>query len=212
MIPVVTIASADVALPLVDALAAAGLDCAEITLRTPAGVAAIRAIRQGRPDVLVGAGTVLTAGQAHDAIAAGAQFIVTPGFMPRVTAICLEENVAVFPGVVTPTEIGMALDAGLSDLKFFPSELAGGLAMLRALAGPFPMVRFIPTGGIGPANAASYLSEPTVLAVGGSWMVRPEMLEARDWATVRAAAEQAVAMVREVRGGRAAANSIGGRP
>lgn len=216
MIPVVTIPSADVALPLADTLATAGLDCLEITLRTAAGMAAIRRVRQSRPDLLVGAGTVLTADQAHEAIAAGAQFVVTPGFMPRVAAVCLEEKVPIFPGVVTPTEIGKALDAGLTDLKFFPAEAAGGLATLRALAGPFPMVRFIPTGGIGPGNVASYLREAAVLAVGGTWMVRAELLESGDWAAVRAAAEQAVAIVREVRGSPsgspAGAPSLGARP
>jgi 2-dehydro-3-deoxyphosphogluconate aldolase/(4S)-4-hydroxy-2-oxoglutarate aldolase len=155
--------------------------------------------------VLVGAGTVLTADQARRAISAGAQFVVTPGFMPRVVEVCLAENVPIFPGVMTPTEIGMALDAGLTDLKFFPAETAGGLAALRALAGPFPMVRFIPTGGIGPANLAAYLREPTVLAVGGSWMVRAEMIAASDWAAVRSAAEQAAVAVREARGGSAVA-------
>jgi len=200
VVPVITIPRADLAVPLVETLAAAGLACAEITLRTAAGVAAIRQVRQALPDVLVGAGTVLTAGQAEEAIAAGAQFVVTPGFMPGVTAVCLERNVPIFPGVVTPTEIGMALDAGLTDLKFFPAEAAGGVATLRALAGPFPTVRFIPTGGIGPGNLASYLGEPTVLAVGGSWMVRPEFLESGDWAAVRAAAEGAVSIFRQVRG------------
>lgn len=212
ILPVITIPRVDVALPLIEALAAAGLDCAEITLRTEAGVAAINQVRRALPDVLVGAGTVLTDRQAEEAIAAGAQFIVTPGFIPRVAAVCLEQKVPIFPGVVTPTEIGMALDAGLSDLKFFPSEASGGLATLRALAGPFPMVHFIPTGGIGPGNVASYLREPTVLAVGGSWMVGKELLESGDWATVRATAERAVAIVREVRAGPAGSSSIGSRP
>lgn len=202
-------------MPLIEVLAAAGLDCAEITLRTEAGVAAINQVRRALPDVLVGAGTVLTARQADEAIAAGAQFIVTPGFLPRVTTVCLEQKVPIFPGVMTPTEIGMALDVGLSDLKFFPSEAAGGLATLRALAGPFPAVCFIPTGGIGPGNVAAYLREPTVLAVGGSWMVRTELLESGDWAAVRAMAERAVAIVREVRAdppGPAGSPPIGARP
>jgi 2-dehydro-3-deoxyphosphogluconate aldolase/(4S)-4-hydroxy-2-oxoglutarate aldolase len=217
VVPVITIPKVDAAVPLVEALAAAGLDCAEITLRTACGVAAIGEVRGALPNILVGAGTVLTAGQAEEAIDAGAQFIVTPGFMPRVTAVCLERKVPIFPGVMTPTEIGMALDAGLSDLKFFPSEAAGGLATLRALAGPFPTVRFIPTGGIGPGNVASYLREPTVLAVGGSWMIRTDLLESGDWATVRDMAERAVAIVRDVRGdpagsAPAASPPIGVRP
>jgi 2-dehydro-3-deoxyphosphogluconate aldolase/(4S)-4-hydroxy-2-oxoglutarate aldolase len=217
VVPVITIPSAAVALPLVETLAAAGLDCVEITLRTDAGLAAIREVRRGLPGVLVGAGTVLTADSAREAIAAGAQFIVTPGFSSRVVAVCVEQKVAIFPGVMTPTEIGMALDAGLTELKFFPSEAAGGVATLRALAGPFPTVRFIPTGGIDPGNLASYLREPTVLAVGGSWMTRPELLESRDWTAVRVAAEKAVETVREIRGvptgfARAGAPSSGARP
>jgi 2-dehydro-3-deoxyphosphogluconate aldolase/(4S)-4-hydroxy-2-oxoglutarate aldolase len=205
IVPVITIPAEEVVVPLVEALAGGGLGCAEITLRTEAGLAAIRRVHEALPNLLVGAGTVLTADQARRAIAAGAQFVVTPGFMPRVTEVCLAENVPIFPGVMTPTEIGMALDAGLTDLKFFPAESAGGPAALRALAGPFPMVRFIPTGGIGPGNLAAYLREPTVLAVGGSWMVRAEMIVAGDWAAVRSAAEQAAVAVREARGDSAVA-------
>jgi 2-dehydro-3-deoxyphosphogluconate aldolase/(4S)-4-hydroxy-2-oxoglutarate aldolase len=201
VLPVIAIPSVDVAVPLLEALAAGGLDCAEITLRTAAGVDAIRRARKALPGVLVGAGTVLTAAQAEEAIDAGAQFVVTPGFMPRVTAVCLERNVPIFPGVMTPTEIGMALDAGLTNLKFFPSETAGGIATLRALSGPFPQVRFMPSGGISPENLVSYLREPTVVSVGGSWMVTKQLVEATDLAAVQALAARAAEIVREVRRG-----------
>ena len=133
----------------------------------------------------MGAGTVLSVEQADRAIDAGAQFIVMPGFGAAVVARCISRGVPVFPGVVTPTELMRAIDAGVTDVKFFPAGTSGGLAHLKALGGPFPGVRFIPTGGIGLAELAAYLGLPAVLAVGGSWMVRPELLEAGDWATVR---------------------------
>ncbi len=201
VIPVVAIGSADDAPELGGALADAGLACAEITLRTPAGLAAIRSMRAAHPEMLVGAGTVLDPGQAAGAIEAGAQFVVMPGFRDDVVAMCRDAGIPVYPGVITPTEIMRALDAGVADVKFFPAESAGGLAHLRALAGPFPMVRFIPTGGIGLGNLASYLGDRSVLAVGGSWMVKADLLRARDWATVRSLAADAVAAVASIRAG-----------
>jgi len=200
VIPVVAIGRAEDAPRLGEALVAAGLPCAEITLRTTAGLEAIELMRDTQPELLVGAGTVLTPEQAARAIDSGAQFIVTPGFQAGVVATSLARSVPVFPGVVTPTEVIMALDAGLSELKFFPAESAGGMAQLRALAGPFPGVRFIPTGGISMANLAAYLALPTVLAVGGSWMVRPDLLAAGDWAAVGALAADAAAAVSALRG------------
>ncbi len=199
VIPVVAIGRAEDAPALGEALADAGLPCAEITLRTPAGLEAIRLLRQAQPGLLVGAGTVLSPDQASRAIDAGAQFIVMPGFRDDVVAMCRKAGIGVYPGVITPTEIMRALDAGVSDVKFFPAESAGGLAHLRALAGPFPMVRFIPTGGVGPANLAAYLSDMSVLAVGGSWMVKPDLLASRDWVTVRSLAAGAAAAVAAVR-------------
>ena len=130
---------------------------------------------------------------------AGAQFIVMPGFGDAVVARCLARGVPVFPGVVTPTELMRAIDAGVTDVKFFPAGTSGGVAHLRGLAGPFPGVRFMPTGGIGLPELAAYLSLPSVLAVGGSWMVRPGLLEAGDWATVGALTSEAVAAVRAIR-------------
>jgi 2-dehydro-3-deoxyphosphogluconate aldolase/(4S)-4-hydroxy-2-oxoglutarate aldolase len=157
-------------------------------------------MRAAQPDLLVGAGTVLSAEQATRAIDAGAQFIVMPGFQSGVVSTSQARDVPVFPGVMTPTEVMLALDAGLTELKFFPAESAGGLAHLRALAGPFPGVLFIPTGGISLSSLAAYLALPNVLAAGGSWMVRPELLAAGDWAAVGALAAEAAAVVRAVRG------------
>jgi 2-dehydro-3-deoxyphosphogluconate aldolase/(4S)-4-hydroxy-2-oxoglutarate aldolase len=134
----------------------------------------------------VGAGTVLTVEQADRAVEAGARFVVTPGFGPAVVNRCRELGVPVFPGVATATEIQMALDAGLSTVKFFPAEQLGGVAMLKALSAPFRSVRFIPTGGINAGNVASYLALPSVIAVGGTWMVAPDLLAADDWAAVTA--------------------------
>jgi 2-dehydro-3-deoxyphosphogluconate aldolase / (4S)-4-hydroxy-2-oxoglutarate aldolase len=201
VIPVVAIGRAEDALALGAALVDAGLPSAEVTLRTPAGLDAIRRMRSALPALLVGAGTVLTSDQAVSAIQAGAQYIVMPGFRDDVVAICRDAAIPVYPGVVTPTEVMRALDAGITDVKFFPAETAGGLAHLRALAGPFPHVRFIPTGGISLANLSSYLGDRSVLAVGGSWMVKPDLLEARDWAAVRSLAAEAVAAVAAIRAG-----------
>ncbi len=201
VIPVVAIGRAEDAPDLGGALADAGLACAEVTLRTAAGLAAIRSMRTAHPDMLVGAGTVLNPDQAARAIDAGAQFIVMPGFRDDVVAMCRDAGIPVYPGVITPTEIMRALDAGVTDVKFFPAESAGGLAHLRALAGPFPMVRFIPTGGIGLGNLAAYLGDRSVLAVGGSWMVKSDLLDARDWTTVRSLTADAVAAVAAIRAG-----------
>ena len=177
----------------------AGLMCAEITLRTAAGIEAMTLLRAAQPDLLVGAGTVVSVDQADRAIDAGAQFIVMPGFGDAVVARCIARGVPVFPGVVTPTEVMRAIDAGISDVKFFPAGTSGGLAHLKALGGPFPGVRFIPTGGIGLPELSSYLALPNVLAVGGSWMVGAELLRTGDWVAVRTLAAEAVAAVRAIR-------------
>ncbi len=199
VVPVVAIRRAADAPRLGAALADAGLPCAEITLRTPAGIEAIALLRAAQPALLVGAGTVLSVEQADQAMDAGAQFVVMPGFGDAVVARCIARGVPVFPGVVTPTEVMRAIDAGITDVKFFPAGTSGGLAHLQGLAGPFPGVRFIPTGGIGAAELAAYLALPSVLAVGGSWMVRPELLETGDWTTVGALAAEAAAVVRATR-------------
>jgi 2-dehydro-3-deoxyphosphogluconate aldolase/(4S)-4-hydroxy-2-oxoglutarate aldolase len=183
VLPVVVLDDASLAEPLAAALARGGLRTAEITFRTAAAAESIR-IMAADPEMLVGAGTVLTPAQVDQAVEAGARFIVSPGFGPAVVRHCQQLGVPVFPGVATATEIQMALDVGVTIVKFFPAEQLGGVAMVKALAGPFPNLRFIPTGGITAANEAAYMAEPAVLAVGGTWMVAPTLLAAGDWAEV----------------------------
>jgi 2-dehydro-3-deoxyphosphogluconate aldolase/(4S)-4-hydroxy-2-oxoglutarate aldolase len=195
IVPVVSIPKREHALPLAESLLAGGLPCAEITFRTASAADAIRDIRRGFPDLLVGAGTVLMTEQAQRALDAGAQFLVSPGTNPAVVAFARERNVPIFPGVCTPTEIESALAMGLDVLKFFPAEPMGGVPFLKAVCAPYRSVRFIPTGGIGPTNLGEYLALPQVVACGGSWMVKPDLFEAGDWATVTQLAADAVALV-----------------
>jgi 2-dehydro-3-deoxyphosphogluconate aldolase/(4S)-4-hydroxy-2-oxoglutarate aldolase len=197
VIPVVVLRELDAALPVAEALAVGGLPVAEITFRTAVAVDAIRRI-VAETDVLVGAGTVVRPEQVDEAVEAGARFIVTPGLSLRVIERCRELEVPVVPGVATATEVIAALDQGLDLLKLFPAEPAGGVALLRALGGPFPDVRFVPTGGIGAANAGSYLALPSVAAVGGSWMVTPELIAARDFAGITHLAREAASIAAEV--------------
>jgi 2-dehydro-3-deoxyphosphogluconate aldolase/(4S)-4-hydroxy-2-oxoglutarate aldolase len=170
IVPVIVIDDPDAAVPLARALAAGGLSCVEVTFRTPRAAEALERIASEAPELLVGAGTVLNPEQAKRARAAGAQFIVAPGFNPRMVEYCLDQQIPVYPGVCTPSEIEQALERGLSVVKFFPAEPAGGLAYLKAIAAPYPDLRFIPTGGISAANVASYLAYDRVVACGGSWM------------------------------------------
>ncbi len=199
VIPVVSIDRVELAIPLAEALLAGGLPCAEITFRTAAAESAIRTISQAFPEILVGAGTVLSEDQVERAIAAGAKFIVAPGFSPTVVTLCQEKNLPVFPGVCTPTDIMMALEVGLTILKFFPADAFGGLKTLKALSAPFPNVEFIPTGGITAANLENYLGFNKVLAGGGSWMVKSELIAAGNFAEITRLTEEAVAIKRKVR-------------
>lgn len=198
VIPVIAIENADDAPQLGQALAAGGLPCAEITFRTPAAAEAIRQMALACPDVLVGAGTVLTVGQAETAVANGAKFIVTPGFDAAVVDYCIANNVPVTPGVMTPTEINMALNKGLNVLKFFPAEVAGGIQALKAIGGPYGGVRFIPTGGISPANLSDYLSLPMVHACGGSWVAKKQLIADGDFEQISALAAEAAALVGQI--------------
>jgi 2-dehydro-3-deoxyphosphogluconate aldolase/(4S)-4-hydroxy-2-oxoglutarate aldolase len=191
VLPVLTVSSAALAGPLADALVAGGARCAEITLRTPASERALT-VMAAHGGLCVGAGTVLTAEQAERAVAAGARFVVSPGFDEEVVAACREWGVPVLPGVATATELMRALRAGLDTVKLFPAEQLGGTRALRALAAPFPAARFVPTGGIGAARLDGYLAEPAVLAVGGSWMAAPDLLERGDFASVRRLTAEAV--------------------
>ena len=199
IVPVVSIPKLEHALPLAESLMEGGLPCAEITFRTASAADAIARISRKFPDLLLGAGTVLTMEQAQTAMDAGAQFIVSPGTNPAVVAFCRSKNVTIFPGVCTPSEIEMALEAGVDVLKFFPAEAAGGVNFLKAVCAPYRNVRFIPTGGIDAKNIGQYLALPQVVACGGSWMVKPELMEAGDFAKVKQLAAEAVALVRTLR-------------
>jgi len=199
IIPVVSLERVESAIPLAEALLNGGLPCAEITFRTAAAEAAIRAISKTFPEILIGAGTVLTEEQIERAVAAGAKFIVAPGFSVSVVNFCLERHIPVFPGVCTPTDIQAALETGLTMLKFFPADAFGGLKTLKALSAPFPSVEFIPTGGISAANLAEYLSCKKVLACGGSWMVKNELISDGNFTEITRLTEEAVAIRRKAR-------------
>ncbi|MGH9753254.1 MAG: bifunctional 4-hydroxy-2-oxoglutarate aldolase/2-dehydro-3-deoxy-phosphogluconate aldolase [Blastocatellia bacterium] len=200
IIPVVAIAKLEDALPLAEALLEGGLPCAEITFRTEAAAEAIARIRSRFPEILLGAGTVLTTEQAETAIGAGAEFIVSPGTNLTVVDYCLSKGVTIFPGACTPTEIEMVLSKGIDALKFFPAEPMGGVKFLQAICAPYRHVRFIPTGGIDTRNIGQYLALPQVVACGGSWMVKPELFEAGDFTKVKQLAGEAAALARESRG------------
>lgn len=199
IVPVVVLRRAADAAPLARALIRAGLPLAEITFRTDAAAAAIAAIRKEAPEALVGAGTVAGPDQVREAADAGASFVVTPGFNRRVVEACLSLRLPVIPGVNAPGFVEMALEYGLRTLKFFPAQQSGGVGFLKALAGPYPDVRFVPTGGIGPETLASYLALPSVLACGGSWMVEPRLIEAGDFDAVERLAAEAVSVARKAR-------------
>lgn len=200
LVPVITINSAHDAVPLAEALLDGGIGCAEVTFRTPTAAEAIANISSTCGTLLVGAGTILTVEQAEQAIRAGAQYIVAPGFDPAVVGWCQARNVPVLPGVATPSEVSMALASGLDVLKFFPAEAMGGVQTLRALAAPFASVRFIPTGGITVANLPQYLALPNVAACGGSWMVKEDMISAGRFAEIARLSRQAREIVRRARG------------
>jgi 2-dehydro-3-deoxyphosphogluconate aldolase/(4S)-4-hydroxy-2-oxoglutarate aldolase len=191
IVPVVVIEELETARPLAGALEQGGLPVAEVTFRTEVAADAVRLLAH-ETRLLVGAGTVVRPEQVDLAVEAGARFIVMPGLSPRVVERCRDLNVLVIPGVATATEVIAALDHGLDLVKLFPAQVAGGVALLRALQGPFPGVRWIPTGGVSAANAASYLALPSVAAVGGSWMVAPELIAARDFAAVTRFTREAV--------------------
>jgi len=196
IVPVIVINDVSKAAPLAKALCDGGLPCAEVTFRTAGAADAIRAMTQAAPEMLVGAGTVLTPAQADEAIAAGAKFIVAPGLNPDVVRHCQEKNVPMLPGICTPSEIEQGLSLGLSVLKFFPAEAAGGANMLKALSAPYNKVKFMPTGGLTPANLSSYLSIKSVLACGGSWMVKDELINAGDFDKITELTKEAVALAK----------------
>ena len=193
LVPVIVINEEENAYPLAEALKAGGLPCAEITFRTAAAAGAIRAMASD-PDIILGAGTVLRPEQVDQAMEAGARYIVTPGFSAEVVRACQANSVPVFPGVATATEMQMALEAGIEVVKFFPAEALGGLATLKALAAPFSMMRFIPTGGISASQLSDYLAFPKVLAVGGSWIAPSKLIVGHRFDEITELATQAVAI------------------
>jgi 2-dehydro-3-deoxyphosphogluconate aldolase/(4S)-4-hydroxy-2-oxoglutarate aldolase len=194
VVPVVVIEGADDAVPLARALVAGGLPAIEVTLRTPAAVAAIREIAGRVPEAVVGAGTVISPGQVTEVVAAGARFLVSPGWTDVLLEAMRGSGVPFLPGVSTTSEVVALLERGVREMKFFPAEAAGGTAYLKSLSGPLPQARFCPTGGIGPASAADYLALPNVACVGGSWMLPQDAVTARDWGRVEALAREAAAL------------------
>lgn len=200
VIPVVVLDREEDACPLAQALCDGGLFVAEITFRTAAAEQSIARIAEGFPAMCVGAGTVLNVEQAKRAVAAGAQFIVSPGFSEDIVDYCIRQKLPVFPGAVTPAEIMQIVDAGLEVVKFFPAEPMGGLSAIRAIAAPFPMLRFMPTGGINDKNVRAYLEEPKVIACGGSWMVKKDLIREGRYDEIRQMTSDIVSLVKEVRG------------
>ncbi|MGW7266271.1 bifunctional 4-hydroxy-2-oxoglutarate aldolase/2-dehydro-3-deoxy-phosphogluconate aldolase [Streptomyces sp. NPDC054842] len=194
VVPVVVVEDAADAVPLARALVAGGLPAIEVTLRTPAAPAAIRAIAAEVPGAVVGAGTVLSPAQVTDAVVAGARFLVSPGWTDGLLEAMRASGVPFLPGVSTTSEVVALLERGVREMKFFPAQAAGGTAYLKSLAGPLPQARFCPTGGIGPATAPEYLALPNVGCVGGSWMLPQDAVAARDWDRVEALAREAAAL------------------
>ena len=176
IVPVIVIEDEKDALPLAEALRNGGMNIAEVTFRTDAAKASIDKISATYPDMLVGAGTVLTIGQVDEAVKAGAKFIVTPGSNPKVIEHCVKNNITIIPGCANPSNVELALENGLNVVKFFPAEQAGGINYIKAISAPYGNVRFMPTGGINPQNVGNYLKEKCIIACGGSWMVKKDLI------------------------------------
>lgn len=192
IVPVIKIDDVEKAVPLAEALIAGGIPCAEITFRTAQGEEAIRRIHQAGLDILLGAGTVLTTEQVDKAVAAGARFIVSPGFNPKVVAYCLEKGVPVTPGCTSPSDMEQALELGLDVVKFFPAEQSGGLDYIKAVSAPYTTLKFMPTGGITADNVARYLAFDRIVACGGSWMVKADMIGSGDFEGITRLCREAV--------------------
>lgn len=199
VVPVVVLDDADDAAPLAEALIKGGLPCAEVTFRTEAAEESIRIMSEKYPDMLVGAGTVLTTEQVDRAVAAGAKFIVSPGFDPEIVDYCLEKKIPVFPGCISPSEVAQAVKRGLKVVKFFPAEQAGGLAMLKAMAAPYTMLKFMPTGGINTKNLKEYLGFSKILCCGGSWMVKGDMIKNKEFDKITEMTKEAVELAAAAR-------------
>lgn len=200
VVPVVVLKNAEDALPLAKALINGGLPCAEVTFRTDAAEESIKKMSKEYPDMLIGAGTVLTIDQVKRAVSAGAKFIVSPGFDPEIVDYCIENNIPVFPGCITPSEVAQAVKRGLKVVKFFPAEQAGGLPMIKAMAAPYGMVKFMPTGGISAKNLKDYLECSNIICCGGSWMVKGDLVAEGKFDEIEKMTKEAVALVKAIRG------------
>lgn len=200
IIPVVVLNDARDAEPLAKALIDGGLPCAEVTFRTDAAEGSIAIMTKKYPELFVGAGTVLTTEQADRAIDAGARFIVSPGLNPEVVRHCIDRGITVCPGVCTPTEVEVALGLGLDTVKFFPAEASGGLGFIKAISAPYTTLKFMPTGGISAGNVRDYLAYDRILACGGSWMVKGDLIRSGNFDKITQLVKEAAAIVKEVRG------------
>lgn len=200
IIPVVVLDDAKDAEALGQALIEGGLPCAEVTFRTEAAEESIRIMAEKFPDMLVGAGTVLTTEQVNRAVAAGAKFIVSPGFNPKVVEYCVKKNIPIVPGTCNPSNVEAALEFGLDVVKFFPAEPAGGLNYIKAIAAPYVGMKFMPTGGINAENVKEYLKYDRILACGGSWMVKGDLIKAGNYGKIKELTEEAAGIVKSIRG------------
>ncbi len=199
IIPVIKIDRVEDAVPIAKALVEGGIPCAEVTFRTAAAADAIAAMSKAYPEMLIGAGTVLTCEQADTAIKCGAKFIVSPGTNPVTIKHCIDKGYTIIPGVCTPSEIETCLSFGLDRIKFFPAEPSGGVKMIKALAAPYTQVKFMPTGGINVGNIKDYLDCKAVYACGGSWMVPGDLIDAGEFDKIQALVKEAVELLREIR-------------
>lgn len=199
IVPLVVLEDASKAAPLAQALCDGGIPIAEVTFRTPAAAKAIYTMVDERPDMLVGSGTVHNVDQAWATLDNGGKFVITPGFNPKVVDWCLKHNLAICPGTVTPSDLEMALDFGLEVVKFFPASAYGGVKTLKALAGPYASLKFVPTGGVNLENLSEYLSLKNVAAVGGSFVPDPKMVKADDYDGIRTSCREILEKVRAIR-------------
>ncbi len=200
VVPVVVLDDAKDALPLAKALVEGGLPCAEVTFRTAAAEESIKIMKENYPEMVLAAGTVLTTEQVDRAVAAGATLIVSPGFDPEIVDYCISKNIPVCPGLVTPSEMAQAVKRGLTNVKFFPAEAAGGLKMITAMTAAYTSVRVMPTGGINAKNIGDYLKSKKIFCCGGSWMVKGDLIKAGKFDEIKAMTEEAVKLVKEIRG------------
>lgn len=199
VVPVVVLEDAKDAGPLAEALVKGGLPCAEVTFRTAAAEQSIKTMTDLYPDMLVGAGTVLTTDQVDRATGAGAKFIVSPGFDPEIVDYCIQKEIPVFPGCITPSEVAQAIKRGLKVIKYFPAAQFGGVDTIKALAAPYTSIQFMPTGGINAKNLKDYLSCDKILCCGGSWMVKADLVNAKEFDKICELTKEAAELVKKIR-------------